>query len=72
MEKIGAAEQEDMLIPQLYGGRLDLDFLKIITSLLENRLIEQAELTKHKRIRLIGVSKQAAQIVKKSLANYAQ
>lgn len=64
VEKIGAAEQEDMLIPQLYGGRLDLDFLKIITSLLENRLIEQAELTKHKRIRLIGVSKQAAQIVK--------
>lgn len=38
--------------------------MKIITSLLENRLIEQAELTKHKRIRLIGVSKQAAQIVK--------
>ncbi|CUB18493.1 Assimilatory nitrate reductase electron transfer subunit [Bacillus safensis] len=64
VEKISTADQEDMLIPQLYGGRLDLDFLKIITSLLENRLIEQAELTKHKRIRLTGVSKQAAQIVK--------
>nr|MDF9458877.1 hypothetical protein [Bacillus pumilus] len=51
--------------PQLYGGSLELDFLKIMTSLLEQKLIDQAELTEHKRIRLIGVSKQAAQIVKK-------
>ncbi|MBD3858468.1 NAD(P)/FAD-dependent oxidoreductase [Bacillus sp. 28A-2] len=65
VENISAADQEDMLIPQLYGGRLDLDFLQIITSLLEQRLIQQAELIEHKRIRLIGVSEQAAQIVKK-------
>ncbi|WP_458420028.1 nitrite reductase large subunit NirB [Bacillus pumilus] len=64
IEKISDADQEDML-PQLYGGRLELDFLKIMTSLLEQKLIDQAELTEHKRIRLIGVSKQAAQIVKK-------
>ncbi|MEW6980142.1 nitrite reductase large subunit NirB [Bacillus pumilus] len=59
-----ASGQEHTLIPQLYGGRLDLKFLHIITSLLEKNQIQQVELTEHKRIRLIGVSEQAAQIVK--------
>ena len=33
--KNGPAEQEHILMPQLYGGRLDLKFLQIITALLE-------------------------------------
>ncbi|PCK21180.1 nitrite reductase [Bacillus pumilus] len=64
VKKDSLSDQDHILIPQLYGGRLDLKLLQVITTLLEQKQIQQAELTEHKRIRLIGVSEQAAHIVK--------
>lgn len=63
-DSFNLSEQEFTMIPQLYGGRLDLNFLQMITTLLEQKLIQQAELTEKKRIRLIGVSEKAAHILK--------
>ena len=43
---------------------LDLTFLQMITGLLEQKQIQHVELTENKRIRLIGISQEAAHIVK--------
>lgn len=62
--KDSPSDHEHILMPQLYGGRLDLTFLQMITGLLEQKQIQHVELTENKRIRLIGISQEAAHIVK--------
>ncbi|MGP3738985.1 hypothetical protein ACTWKB_08000 [Bacillus sp. 4A_MP2] len=62
--KDSPSDHEHILMPQLYGGRLDLTFLQMITGLLEQKQIQHVELTENKRIRLIGISQEADHIVK--------
>ncbi len=62
--KDSPSDHEPILMPQLYGGRLDLTFLQMITGLLEQKQIQHVELTENKRIRLIGISQEADHIVK--------